>query len=34
MLFQAFCQRYIEIERTLEYYDPTTGTSKRTGNTV
>jgi len=34
VLFQAFCQRYIEIENTLEHYDPCTGTSKRPGNAV
>ena len=33
-LFQAFCQRYIELENTLAHYDPSTGTSKRTGNIV
>jgi len=30
VLFQAFCQRYIELENTLAHYDPLTGTSKRT----
>jgi len=34
VVLQAFCQRYIEIERTLAYYDPATGTSKRSGNPV
>jgi len=32
--FQTFCQRYVEIENTLAHYDPSTGTSKRTGKTV